>query len=250
MDLVAVVGGLVIAWLLWSIWRAVREARAPRPEPAKWLVGDVTPYTLATHNGMDWSKPTLLAVRGVVFDVTKRNDLYGPGKELAVYAGREVARALALDSRAVEDCSDDLAGCSEAQLERLAQREAAIRAEFDEVGKVVPMRSLTLEELAQHDGRDPGRPMLISIRGLVFDVSSGKQFYGPDGIYPFAGREVARAFALISTELSDCTDDLAGLGAMELDNLRDWEAKFHSKYPVVGRLTEQPGKATAASKAP
>lgn len=56
------------------------------------------------------------------------------------------------------------------------------------------------------------------------------------GIYPFAGHEVARAFALTSTEVSDCTDNLEGLGAMELDNLKEWEAKFNWKYPVVGRL--------------
>ncbi len=56
------------------------------------------------------------------------------------------------------------------------------------------------------------------------------------GIYPFAGHEVARAFALTSTELSDCHDNLEGLGAMELDNLKEWEAKFNWKYPVVGRL--------------
>jgi membrane-associated progesterone receptor component len=56
------------------------------------------------------------------------------------------------------------------------------------------------------------------------------------GIYPFAGHEVARAFALTSTELSDCHDNLEGLGAFELDNLKEWEAKFNWKYPVVGRL--------------
>jgi membrane-associated progesterone receptor component len=60
----------------------------------------------------------------------------------------------------------------------------------------------------------------------------------PAGIYPFAGHEVARAFALTSTELSDCTDNLEGLGAMELDNLKEWEAKFNWKYPVVGRLIQ------------
>lgn len=59
------------------------------------------------------------------------------------------------------------------------------------------------------------------------------------GIYPFAGREVARAFALISTNVADCNDDLTGLGAMELDALSDWEAKFNSKYPIVGRLTQK-----------
>ncbi|KAF8057743.1 ALG10 [Scenedesmus sp. PABB004] len=245
MDWVALVGGLLIGYLLFAIWRAWRDARAPPPPPAKWEIGDITGATLAGHNGYDWSKPTLLAVRGVVYDVSTRNDLYGPGKPLNVYAGRECARALAKDSAAADDCSADLSGCSDAELARLEEQARRIAAEFDEVGKVVPMRDVTPEELAAHDGSDPGRPMLISIRGVVFDVSSGKQFYGPDGIYPFAGREVARAFALISTDLKDCTDDLSGLGAMELDALRDWEAKFNSKYPIVGRLVQAGTKAEA-----
>lgn len=66
----------------------------------------------------------------------------------------------------------------------------------------------------------------------------------PAGIYPFAGHEVARAFALTSTELSDCTDNLEGLGAMELDNLKEWEGKFNWKYPVVGKLIK-PGKGSS-----
>ena len=49
------------------------------------------------------------------------------------------------------------------------------------------------------------------------------------GVYPFAGREVARAFAMLSTELADCTDDLSGLAQLELDNLREWEDKFNWK---------------------
>jgi hypothetical protein len=49
------------------------------------------------------------------------------------------------------------------------------------------------------------------------------------GVYPFAGREVARAFALLSTELADCTDNLEGLAAIELDNLKEWEDKFNWK---------------------
>jgi len=30
-----------------------------------------------------------------------------------------------------------------------------------------------------------------------------------------------------------------GLGAMELDNLRDWEAKFNFKYPIVGSVVKK-----------
>ena len=66
------------------------------------------------------------------------------------------------------------------------------------------------------------------------------------GIYPFAGHEVARAFALTSTELSDCHDNLEGLGGMEMDNLKEWEAKFNWKYPVVGRLLKAKGSSSSS----
>ena len=39
-------------------------------------------------------------------------------------------------------------------------------------------------------------------------LCAGAEFYGPDGIYPFAGHECARAFALISTDTADCNDNL------------------------------------------
>ena len=65
---------------------------------------------------------------------------------------------------------------------------------------------------------------------------AGKEFYGPDGVYPFAGRECARAFALVSTDVADCSDDLEGLGAMEMESLRDWEARFWNKYRMIGRV--------------
>jgi hypothetical protein len=43
------------------------------------------------------------------------------------------------------------------------------------------MRDVAPEELAASDGTDPSRPMLISIRGIVYDVTKGKDFYGPGG---------------------------------------------------------------------
>jgi membrane-associated progesterone receptor component len=43
------------------------------------------------------------------------------------------------------------------------------------------MKQFTLEQLAGHDGSDPSKPMLLSIRGVVYDITTGKQFYGPDG---------------------------------------------------------------------
>lgn len=56
------------------------------------------------------------------------------------------------------------------------------------------------------------------------------------GVYPFAGHECARAFALISTDLKDCNDNLSDLGYAEKESLREWEAKFRFKYPIVGKV--------------
>lgn len=47
--------------------------------------------------------------------------------------------------------------------------------------QVVPLKSFTLEELATYSGQDEGRPLLLAIKGTVFDVTKGNQFYGPNG---------------------------------------------------------------------
>ena len=38
---------------------------------------------------------------------------------------------------------------------------------------------ITALELDKYDGRDPFRPILFSVKGTVYDVSNGKDFYGP-----------------------------------------------------------------------
>ena len=38
---------------------------------------------------------------------------------------------------------------------------------------------ITPEELAKHDGRDPFKPIYFSVQGRVFDVTAGRDFYGP-----------------------------------------------------------------------
>jgi hypothetical protein len=56
-----------------------------------------------------------------------------------VYAGKECARAIAKDSTAAADCSADLSGCSEKELQRLQQKLQHIKETYDEVGKVSTM---------------------------------------------------------------------------------------------------------------
>lgn len=47
--------------------------------------------------------------------------------------------------------------------------------------KVVPLKEYLQEEVGAHNGADPARPMLLSIKGVVYDITAGKAFYGPDG---------------------------------------------------------------------
>lgn len=40
-------------------------------------------------------------------------------------------------------------------------------------------RDFTLEELKPYDGTGPDGRVLVAVNGKVFDVTKGKQFYGP-----------------------------------------------------------------------
>ncbi|XP_072960776.1 membrane steroid-binding protein 2-like [Typha angustifolia] len=104
----------------------------------------------------------------------------------------------------------------------------------------VQIGDVTLEELIAYDGSDPKKPLLMAIKGQVYDVSRGRMFYGPGGPYAlFAGRDASRALALMSFDRSDLTGNLEGLSSDELDVLQDWEEKFKEKYVKVGQLISE-----------
>lgn len=104
-------------------------------------------------------------------------------------------------------------------------------------------RTFTPPTLLPFNG-EKGAPVYLAVRGRVFDVSSGRNFYGPGGPYEnFAGRDASRGLACGSFDESMLTKDLEGpldtlsdLGPDELESLRGWEERFESKYLVVGQL--------------
>ncbi|GJP61645.1 hypothetical protein CLOP_g18784 [Closterium sp. NIES-67] len=101
----------------------------------------------------------------------------------------------------------------------------------------IKIGEITLEELSQYSGSDPEKPILLAIRGKIYDVTRGKHFYGPGGPYEvFAGKEASRAFAKMSTDPKDAVADLTGLTYSEMETLRDWESSLQFKYDVVGTV--------------
>ncbi|KAK1279552.1 Membrane steroid-binding protein 2 [Acorus gramineus] len=107
----------------------------------------------------------------------------------------------------------------------------------------VQLGDVTEEELRAYDGSDPGKPLLMAIKGQIYDVSMSRMFYGPGGPYAlFAGRDASRALALMSFDPKDLTGNIEGLSSAELETLQDWEYKFMEKYVKVGQLVT--GKAS------
>ncbi len=101
------------------------------------------------------------------------------------------------------------------------------------------LRDYALSELGRFDGADPARPILIAIRGQVYDVTRGRAFYGPGGPYGmFAGRDCTRALAKVSFDDGLFTGDESGLELHELDQLEEWIETFEGKYDRVGSLIE------------
>ncbi|KAG5563075.1 hypothetical protein RHMOL_Rhmol02G0269700 [Rhododendron molle] len=96
---------------------------------------------------------------------------------------------------------------------------------------------LTLQQLKQYDGTNPSKPIYLAVKGRIFDVTTGKSFYGPGGDYAmFAGKDASRALAKMSKDEDDVVGSLHGLSDKEMGVLNDWEKKFEAKYPIVGRV--------------
>ncbi|CAN8006158.1 unnamed protein product [Ixodes hexagonus] len=115
-------------------------------------------------------------------------------------------------------------------------------------------QDMTLEDIRKYDGTStsPEGRVLVAVNGKVFDVTRGKNFYGPGGPYhAFAGHDASRGLATFSVESpKDGYDDLSDLNPMEMESVREWEMQANlltavfpltEKYHYVGRLLK-PGE--------
>ncbi|KAA1470788.1 cytochrome b5 [Dentipellis sp. KUC8613] len=112
---------------------------------------------------------------------------------------------------------------------------------------VLVFTKYTPKTLEKYDGKNPdgGGRILLAIQGTVFDVTAGRNFYGPDGMYGnFAGRDASRGMAKQSFDVEMLTpidqplDKLTDLTQEEIDNMKGWHEHFSNKYIICGRLVE------------
>ncbi|OLY79837.1 Damage response protein 1 [Smittium mucronatum] len=109
-------------------------------------------------------------------------------------------------------------------------------------------KKFTKRTLSEFTGKGPNDPVLIAVKGVVYDVNmnGGRDFYGPGGPYSiFAGRDASRLFSLFEfddgiteAELNSPIDPLDNLTADEEESLEAYIQLFKSKYKPVGVLVE------------
>ncbi|XP_042244749.1 neudesin [Thunnus maccoyii] len=99
-----------------------------------------------------------------------------------------------------------------------------------------PVRLFTEEELKRYDGSEEELPIYMAVKGVVFDVTKGKEFYGKDAPYnALVGKDSTRAVAKMSLDPADLTSDTTGLSEEQLKSLDGvFEGTYKTKYPIVG----------------
>ncbi|KAI7823130.1 cytochrome b5-like heme/steroid binding domain-containing protein [Kickxella alabastrina] len=98
----------------------------------------------------------------------------------------------------------------------------------------------TKREISSYTGIEPGTPILIGVKGKVYDVSAGRGFYGPGASYNvFAGRDASRLLATQSFDDDDAPiDTLDDLTAEDMESLDAYVGLFTVKYRCVGELVD------------
>ncbi len=97
-------------------------------------------------------------------------------------------------------------------------------------------QTYTPRTLLKNNG-EQGKPVYLAVKGKVYDVSPGRNFYGPGGPYEnFAGRDATRGLAcqsfdedMLTKDLDGPLDDCKDLDKDQLENLHGWVERFDEK---------------------
>uniref|UniRef100_A0AC34REL5 Cytochrome b5 heme-binding domain-containing protein n=1 Tax=Panagrolaimus sp. JU765 TaxID=591449 RepID=A0AC34REL5_9BILA len=112
------------------------------------------------------------------------------------------------------------------------------------VKMVAPMKKqdMTIQQLKKYNGIDDDH-ICFAILGDIYDVTRGRDFYGPGSAYEnLAGHDATRSLATMDVKaVKEGYDDHSGLTADDLEEAKGWAETLKFKYPIVGRLLK-PGE--------
>ncbi|KAI5279962.1 hypothetical protein KEM54_003886 [Ascosphaera aggregata] len=101
----------------------------------------ITVEELAQCDGSDPSRPTYVAIKGVVFDVS-RNPMYKSDGSYHLFAGKDASRGLACSSLKAEDARPEWYDLSDSQKKTLQEWFIFFKKRYNIVGKVAGATNL------------------------------------------------------------------------------------------------------------
>ncbi|CAO1630304.1 unnamed protein product [Jaminaea pallidilutea] len=104
-----------------------QPTHAPKEDP-------ISVEELQQHDGSDKEKPVWVAIKGKVFDVTPRREMYEPGKGYHIFAGKDGSRGLGMSSLKPEDAVSDYSTLDDKQLKVLDDWVAYYSKRYNQVG--------------------------------------------------------------------------------------------------------------------
>ena len=119
--------------------------------------------------------------------------------------------------------------------------------ERDRLAYIEPKQVWKEEELQRYNGLndDERGPLLMAVKGDVFNVYKGRNFYGPGGEYHImAGRDATRFLAKNRLEEESDEEKAVELNIAERANLEAWYWAIKNKYDRVGSLEGYDPKST------
>ncbi|CAO1633139.1 unnamed protein product [Parajaminaea phylloscopi] len=96
----------------------------------------ITPEELAQYDGSDPEKPVYVAIKGLVFDVSAKREMYAPGKGYHIFAGKDGSKGLGSSSLKPEDAVADWSSLDDKQKKVLDDWVAYYTKRYNIVGKV------------------------------------------------------------------------------------------------------------------
>jgi len=111
--------------------RHVRVAMFPESILVPNPVGNLFGHKDGANGGPIW-----VAIKGLVFDVSAKPDMYGPGGSYHIFAGKDGSRALALGSLTAENAVPQYSDLGPAELKVLEDWLVFFQKRYPQIGKV------------------------------------------------------------------------------------------------------------------
>ncbi|KAM6501715.1 cytochrome b5 [Amanita muscaria] len=111
--------------------------QAPRTDLAPPKDDPFTPEQLREYDGSNPGKAIYVAIKGTIFDVSHKAEVYGPGKSYNVFAGKDGSKGLGMSSLKPEDAVADYSQLDEKDRKTLDDWYDFFSKRYNIVGRVV-----------------------------------------------------------------------------------------------------------------